>query len=561
MPVEKLVAGLCGLLMVACTGDDTGDSGGEGGTGSTSDGTVTSTRGDDVTEGSDSDGTGATKGEETSADSTRGSDDATDSSDTGSEAGLAVQVVPSSFAVLEDDDDGELTVRCLVTEDGAPYSGTVDATVTVSDSMSRGDAYTFAEFGIVDVTCDVEVEGEMLSATVQVAVLNEAIDPQLAAIGAGLGRATAGLHDVIASDGLDDQVLVEAMDNLGAALPALEPTQYAALTDVLRTVPGGYPDAATLDGMGIAANADDAALPGALADLDAALAAMQTTVAAFDPDNPSQADADALASHRAEIESAVQTLTSMTPTAHGLLASRTEVADLMRNRIAPSTETLVGWVDARVRSEADGVFATIADHPDPQGFGFLSLTIGMFGDSSLQVTLINEWYGDYIAQLDESINNFILAGGIEYFLPLGDNPPTIEYFVGSASAGFATPGYPSWVDGYNFSEDPEMNLILVFGDSWQGIVDNILGACGVEEANTVPEKIVAVFECAQEVQEAVQSIFVTPVSVGPGIYGSQQGIDIGPFPDVCSGGLPTATFLLPISYVNGRGESYFVNCI
>jgi hypothetical protein len=474
-------------------------------------------------------------------------------------------VVPSTRAVLEADDGGELTVACHVLDGTDPVVGASPiVTVTPSEGvMENGGTYAFEQFGIHGITCEVEVGSETLSATTSVAVLNEAIDPAMARIGHGLGQTMTGLHDVLASNGQDDAVLVEAVATLDAALPPLEQEGFAELQDVLRPVPGDYyPTAGELDAMGITTNADDAALGSALDDLDAALAGLETTLAGFDPDAPTEADAEALADRTAAIEAAVSGLRELEPTAHGLLATRTRVADLVRDRMAPTTRATAVWADARIRSEADVLFAvTDPDVDPPLHFGLLGLTIGMFGDSYLQVKLINDWYGDYIAQLDESFNNFILAGAIEYFIPLGDNPPTIEYLVASASAGFATPGYPTWVDGYNFHEDPEMNLFLVFGDSWQGIIDAIISACGVEEADTVPEKVVTVVECLQEVQAAAESILVEPVSVGAGLYGSPQGLDLGEFPEVCSGGLPTATFLLPINYIEGRGPTYFVNCI
>lgn len=355
--------------------------------------------------------------------------------------------------------------------------------------------------------------------------------------------------------------MLAAVERLDESLPLLAPESYAEFDDMLRYVPGGYPEGADLEKMGIAANDDDDSLPAALDSLATALADYEAVVTAFDPDDPTQLDADTLEAAGVELSTALDTLLELEPTAHGLVASRTQVATLIRDEVAPMTHTVATWVGARTRSEADGVFSGLVGEPDPQGFGLLSLSIGMFGQNNLQIQAINRWYAKYIAQLDESINNFILAGGINYFLPLVDNPPTIEFLVASASASFATPGYPSWIDGHGFNEDPEMNHVLVFGDSWQGIIDNIFQLCGIDDVDTMPEKLWVLRNCIEDIDEAVQSIFVTPLSVGPGMFGSVQGIDIGEFPVVCSGGLPTATFLLPINYDVGRGEPYFVNCI
>lgn len=493
------------------------------------------------------------------------SDASTDAGTSGGPAGgVQLFVAASARAVLEADEGGELTVACHVFRDGAPVTpDSVGITVTPLRGVTqRGGVYSFESFGIFDASCEVEVDGEVLASTTRVAVLNEILDPSLARASAGLGAAMGGLFDVIASNGQDDQVLIDAVATLGTALPHLAAEQYTDLDDVLRHVPGDYyPTPADLDAMGIVSTADDAALEGAIDDLDAALAGLQSTVAAFDPAAPTDADAAALADHAAQVEASVAALLALEVTEHGLMSTRTRVAALVRDRIAPTTQTVVGWADARIRSEADVLFTVTDPAAEPLHFGLLGLTLGMFGDSYLQIRLVNDWYGEYLAQLDESFNNFILAGAIDYFIPIGDNPPTIDLLVASASVGFATPGYPSWVDGFNFHEDPEMNLFLVFGDSWQGIIDAIISACGIEEADTIPEKVETLVECFEEIEGAAESIFLVPLSVGPGLYGSEQGLDLGEFPEVCSGGLPTATFLLPINYETGRGPTYFINCI
>lgn len=478
--------------------------------------------------------------------------------------GYALVVVPSSRAVTTADEGGTLTVACHVTLDGVPVVDVAPTvTLTPNDGVYQQDGvYTFESFGLHTITCDVEIGDEILSATSSVAVLNEIIDPTMATIGQGLGGSAGALFDIVASNGQDDQVLVDAVARLGAAGTRLAPEHYAELDDVLRHVPGDYyPTPAEIEAMGIAPTPDDAMLEAAIDELDAALADLGATVAGFDPAAPTEADAAALAEHAAAIEAAVTVLVALEPSAHGLMATRTRVADLVRERVAPTTGALVTWADARIRAEADVLFTVTDPAAPPLHFGLLGLTLGMFGDSYLQVRLLQDWYGDYIDQLDESFNNFILADAIDYYIELGEEPPTIDYLIASASIGFATPGYPSWIDGFNFAEQPERNLFLVFGDSWQGIIDAIISGCGLDLDDTLPERFETLVSCLTEIEGAVDSIFWTPDSVGPGQYGSQQGLDMGEFPEVCGGGLPTATFVVPISWENGRGPSYFINCI
>ncbi|MBW2457339.1 MAG: hypothetical protein JRI68_22715 [Deltaproteobacteria bacterium] len=49
--------------------------------------------------------------------------------------------------------------------------------------------------------------------------------------------------------------------------------------------------------------------------------------------------------------------------------------------------------------------------------------------------------------------------------------------------------------------------------------------------------------------------------VTPGLFGSAQGLDMGPFPQACSGTLPVAIALIPINLGIGRGPAYTINCL
>ncbi len=549
-----------GTILVAACGDDSTPGAGTEGTGTGSDGTPTTA--------SPTSNSGPTNGNET-ADTGTGSDTsdtAVDTTETSGEtdgpAGLEVSVMPSSVAVLEADEMGELTVQCRLSEDGAPIDepGMFTVTVTPSEGHSETDGvYTFPDTGLFEATCAIDYEGQALQSTRTIAVLNEAIDPAMAHIGAGMSQAVVGMFDVLASHEQADQRLFDAVVALDDAIPLLQSERVAQLADVLREIPGDYPVGAELEAVGIMPNADDDAFGAALDDLDSALVAFEATMSAADPISADEAPLMALEAGMADFQAAVAALDSLQPSAHGLLAQRTRVADLVRDRMQPTLHSTAQYLSQRVHAEA-GIAL------DQQGnvfhhFGLLGLTLGMFNQSHIRVRLVNEWYGDYIAQLDESINNFILEGVLNVAFPPSAEGPVIDFLQASASVGFATPGYPSWIDGHNFNEmDGGFNLVLVFGDSWQGIVDNVIDGCGIEESDSIPEAVEKFRDCVAELEAAVDSIFWYPVSVGPGLFGYDQGLDMGPFPDACGGGLPTATFLLPMTYL-GRGPSYFINCI
>jgi hypothetical protein len=559
----------CSLALAAivagCGGSGGADSNDSAGTDGGTDDTIGDPSGPTEPGTDDTVGDASDAGTETAEDTT---DPDTTSGETVEPAEWEAVLELSSRVVLEADDQGALTASCTVLHEGLPYDGDIAPTITVSPlrGVTMGETITFSEFDVYEVACEVAVEGEMLTATAEISVLNEAIDPSLAQLGAGLGQAQRGLLAILDADGEEDAVLVAARETLLAASPALAAEPYVELDDVLRQVPGDWPTSTALEQAGIAATPDDAALPAALAAFDDALAQLETTLVGIDPAALQDADLATLTERTEALQSAYEQLEALEPSAHGMLATKAQATTILRDRVRTSGAAITGWADALLQAEADRLFYVPAPddvtlEPDPQRFGFLGLAIGSFGQSNLQVQLINKWYGKYIAELDKSINNLILIGAIDYFLPVDPNGPVIEYLVASASIGYAQPGYPSWVDGYNFHEDPEMNLFIVIGEQWQGILEQIFSACGVEEADTVPEKIYTVLECIEDIEEAVDSLFLEPLDVGPGIYGSVQGVDLGEFPEACSGPIPIAIGLIPINLAVGRGPSYTINCL
>lgn len=552
------------VLAVACGGDDGSGSGGSGtqtdSTASATEGSQTDPMSTDTADTADSVDTGSATGLDTTA---SGSGSETEG-ETDGPMSSALEVLPSSVAVLEADEMGELTVECLLYEGGAPVAESGPSTVSLTPAKGwseMGGVYTFPDAGLFDVTCEVEHEGALLQSTRTVAVLSEAIDPGLAELGAGLSQSSRGMFEVLAANEQDDELLIDAVAQLDASLPLLLSERVAGMQDVLREMPGDYPMGAELEAIGIMPNADDAALGAALDDLDAALASFETTMAAIDPASVDEAPLRALEAELAQFEAAVTTLMALEPSAHGLMEQRARVASLVRDRVQPTMHTSARYLSERVHIETGIAASSIDGNPGPLHFGLLGFTLGMFNQSHIRVRLINEWYGDYLAQLDESINNFILAGALDIVFPPSAEGPVIEVLQASASLSFATPGYPSWIDGYNFDEsDGGFNLVLVFGDSWQGIVDTVIDGCGIEESDSIPEAVEKFRGCVEDLEAAVDSIFWYPVSVGPGLFGSEQGLDMGPFPAACGGGLPTATFVLPMTW-QGRGPSYFINCI
>jgi hypothetical protein len=530
------------LGLVACGGNGTGDPSGSAGSGATGGGNQGGAGG----QGGVGGGTGGMGGV-----------------GGGSMSGFAAVVLPSSRAVLEANDGGVLVAACGARKDGMPYGGAFTSTVTVAPDAGvtkNGETITFANAGIYTVSCQVEVDGQTVTAQTDISVLNEAIAPRVATAAQGVAGVGAGVHHLLAANGGSDQALVDAVAALDASVSGVDPAAYADLTDVLRKVPGDYPTSAELTAAGIASSPDDAALSGGMDAFAAALAALRTTIASIDPQNPTSADEAALAARSAELESAVKKLSALSPSTHGVLATRQKMATLVRDEIVPSTRAIGQLASAVAHAAAPDVLNVKGG--GQTNFGFLSLAIGMFGQSTLQLQLVNQWYGDYIKEIDKSLNNLILLGLIDYILPPDPGGPEIEWLQSSGAQGISIPGYDTWVYGKNFNPDPGLNMFIVIGDGWQTVVENVWTACGVAEADTVPEKIDTVANCVKDTIEAVNNSLpkYSEEVLDPGDL-AEQDVHMGPFPEACSGSLPLAIGIIPVNLAVGRGPTFLSNCL
>jgi hypothetical protein len=485
----------------------------------------------------------------------------------GDPQGLSVELLLNSNVIREANNEGALTAACMLFEAGLPAAEqpSFDYALTPAAGVNdHGDHWSFDEFGTWTIGCSAIVDGEELTVEREVAVLNDAIDGRVAAIGAALGTSQTALAAVLAADGGPDELLVDAITQLATVGPALGEAELdlAGLADVLVALPGGYPSSATLTSAGIVANADDGELGDALASVNAALDALAATYASFDPAlAPTHVELEALEAAGASLDAALAAAT-LEPTAHGFLSHRAALAETLRDHLAPTLVAIDAYVVARAQVEADSLFGLAPPQPglSPK-FGLLGLTLGMFNQSYLRVKLVNQWYGDVIKELDKSINNLILSAMIDYLLPANADGPLIELLQASASVGYAVPGYDTWAYGSGFNSDPAFNLFLILGDQWQGVVSQIFNACGVSESNSLPDNVEKFNNCVKQVEDAVDSsVNYSLTVIEPGLLGGQD-IHLGPFPPACSGFLPVATLVIPINLAVGRGETWLTNCL
>jgi hypothetical protein len=488
----------------------------------------------------------------------------------GGAAQFAAVVLPSSRVVLEADNGGALSVECGVTKDGLAYGGAFTSNVTVTPTMGvmeTAGMYMFAEAEIFQANCEVVVEGQTISSSKPISVLNEAIKPVLAKAGTGMSGVANGIFKVVAANGASDQALKDAVTALDKGVTDLDPVNYQSLVDVLRKIPGDYPTTAELEAKGITKSPDDDALGTAIQDVSTALSNLRTTVAAIDPAALKAADETALATARITVEQAVQKVNALTPTAHGVIAHRATLAKLVRDDLAPTSRSMGQFVIAAAKAEAGAIL--MAKDPGQASaiggtnhFGFLSLTMGMFNHHALLSTLIDGMYGDLIEAIDKSINNLILLNAIDYLLPPNPGGPQIDMLVASFGQGFAKVGYDTWIYGSGFNQDPNMNIFIIIGEGWQTIAESIFTACGIGDANTLPEMVDTVAQCIEDVQEAAQNSLPTNSMevIEPGTLG-EQDVHLGPFPPACSSAIPLAIGIIPVNLATGRGPTVLSNCI
>ena len=548
-------------------GDSTDSDSGDGDGDSTD-----SASGDGDGDGTDS-ASGDGDGDGTDSDSGDGDGDGTDSdSDSGDgdgdQMGLSVVMINNSRAIDREAKGGELTAECVLFQDGLPAADqpAFDYAVAPAEGViDNGGSWSFEDFGSWTVSCEADVDNVLVSAEQDIAVLNGALDKRAIAVGEAVGSSYGAIVDVLIANEGEDQALVDAISALGSATEPLANAELELdqLSELLLPIPGGYPTANELDNGGVMANADDDAYAGALAASNAAFDDIAAFYASLDPAaEPTQEDLDALTAAGAEFDATLEAFAALEPSAHGVIANHEAVALSIRDHLVPALDAINGYVVARAQAEADMLFGIKPPGPDlNHKFGLLSLTMGMFNQSNIRIKLINQWYGDAMDAIDKSLNNLILNGLLDKYWPVHPEGPILDLVFASASQGFAVPGYDWVMHGSYFNDDPNYNLVLVFGDNWQGIVDNILGSCGVSPDNSAPENHEALEKCISDTQDAVDSILNTPIEIiKPGLLGDQD-VHMGPFPNACDGFLPVATIIVPINLAVGRGESLLVNCL
>lgn len=457
----------------------------------------------------------------------------------------------SATVITEQDEAGAVTASCLAFDTAvsetplAPDPGDpLVVEVTGLAATTVGDVHSFTDHGQATVTCS--KAGWSLSAQAQVTVIGEWVDPRYATVAADLGRVQAGLRGLRNAQNQDDALAMAAHADLLSATTDLDGHPLPADAPVLRDIPGGLPDRATIEASE-PPTADDTPYAEGLTRLRQHLQASAARLQGpgMDPTDLSQADVDTIAADAQVIQDELTALVALAPGPGAVLDSRTELAELLLNDLPAATSALAGYVASMAESQEPGI-----------KFGFISLAMGCFNTSNIYVTLINKVYGKYLGELDAAFNTLIIGGIIDTIWPPVGGGPEITFTQASASASFACPGYASTLYGYNFNATPAKNVFIIIGANVTATAEAAWNAINVGQDDTIFD----VVEKLQEFQDAVQGLGgnvilgtdVYPDALGPG----EDGIFIGPWPDTNPGSLPSPVHIIPINHDIGRGLSY-----
>lgn len=498
-----------------------------------------------------------------STDDTEPNSDDTVIDDTGPDTGnpqssWQAMVLPSSSILREEDEGGRLTVDCAFTDEGVLADPGVEATVTIDpmDGVEQdGEAWTFADYGSYTVTCSATIDGETVDSTEKLVVITEVLDPDVAAMLGAMDQSRNAHLAVAAADGGEDDAMVAAIEALTAAAVASESALDPKTTSVFRPMPDDYwPTPTELEAEGIARNADDDALGQALTDFGDALRLLDENLAAMDPLALTEDDLTTLTDLDAQVQAAGDALVALSPTAHGWLEQREAVFSQLMKPANAVTTTTARFSETRLRNDAVDILPP---------FGLIGLALGAVNVGGLRGYYIKKVIVPVVEQLDLSINNMILMGLIEYFAP-GDGGVTIDHIQASSSVSFALPGYDTWIYGSGFSTTASMNKFLIVGVDWQEALGTIMDGCGIEDGDTVPEIVDDIDSCIDTVNDAIDNSQANSQQVvNDGVWG-EQGVGIGPFPDVCGDGwVPITIGIMGINSESGGRTAgfYQLSCI
>lgn len=434
----------------------------------------------------------------------------------------------SSVVIQDDDEGGRLRVHC---PDG-------EAGTSAADAIDHGrQGLGFPTAGTYDAWC-VLPGGSRL--TGRFTVVHEALDDSLEAIGLGAARMRAALAEVVAADGAADAAMVAALADLeGAAADlALGPTGT-----VLRPFPGGWPNVAGR----FPAGEGDGALPGLLADLEAALSEAAGQFSSLDA-VPALAALDATNDRLSAVADRVRAGLKASPQA--LMANLPAIERILQDALPAALHAPAATISAALRRDLE---AAGVDAP-ARNFGLVGLAVGMVGVGGFRGWVIENIYGPFIDELDTMINTLIIADIIADHFVVG-NAPSIFMVQASASVSFACPGYPTHIFGDGFDPDPANTSFLVIGPALTAAAEAIFDAFP-DDGDSLYDTWEAVDNAVKAINDALDASFMGVETALRDGFLAEWDLFIGPFPISHEGRLPQPIVIFPIGYFGGLGQPY-----
>jgi len=478
-------------------------------------------------------------------------------SDGGQPAKRFLELQLSSNVVERERDDGELEVACHVydlDESGAPLEDPQNVEITIDGlpyevSGGNGDTYTFSERGSATVNCSKTDWG--VSVESEIVVVGKWIDPVYVITAEQMFATLTAVRRLIDSDGREDSEAVEAFESLNAAVTELEARPPSSEVDVIRDFPGEIPTREEIESV-FPPSDDDDAYASALSAVKTLLQESRGEIEGLNPEEVTQAQIDSMEADSQALLNHIETLGSLSPAPGIVMEKRQEIAELLLDEAAGVNLALSRYVSDIVTVE-DGVLF-------PK-FGFISLSMGMFNQSNIRIKLINKVYGKHLKALDAAFNTLAIGGLVDKIWPPDEGGPEITMIQGSASMSYICGDYPTTIYGYRFNEVPSKNSFIIIGNNLTSTVESLWNLINADEDETIWDLYEKLQDFIDEVEglggNIQYGLEFHPDALGPG----EDGVFIGPFPDLNNTSLPQPVHIIPMNKDVGRGPSYQSNLL
>jgi hypothetical protein len=299
---------------------------------------------------------------------------------------------------------------------------------------------------------------------------------------------------------------------------------------------GGFPPTpASLAAAGFPETADDAALGPNLDQIMAKLAEITTFLTNLNPGSPTDDDA-ALNQLNTELDALWTQFEGLNPTVHGVVKFSSKFNVLLAETIPAYWHAMVNRVDTTLRQQGlvhhmspqqfyvalGGVGAMPGGRLAPAAFysqeepAFFGL-LGLLGGSSLQVQLVQKFYGKALQRLQEMMILLLVDGLLDAFF----NPMSLDGIITGASLSFHIfHASNSVIEGSGFNDTVSRNDVYLVGanqvNAIQALIDAFNADVDGQDLNSIKEYIDGIVDAVVGIAQSYQETVQPPSSVAPG---------------------------------------------